>query len=238
MDLMINIVGSALILIIGAIVLYVRDKRGDPRGRQIAAVADSFGMNYRGCDAWTESSAFLHLPIFRQGWDHMTLNTCSNVLTVHGRPHPLRMGDFEYTVGEGDNERSRQFSYLLVQLPFAGVPDLLIRPEGVLDRLTETVNTDALDIDFESAEFSRRFHVQCDSKRFAYDLINPGLMECLLAAMPSRVEIARGFMAVGDGSSMWTPEQFRGHYRMAKRFLECWPPHLADLLERGRWLEA
>jgi len=38
------------------------------------------------------------------------------------------------------------------------------------------------DIDFESAEFSRQFHVTAADKRWAYDIIHQRMMEYLMAA--------------------------------------------------------
>ena len=57
---------------------------------------------------------------------------------------------------------------------------LRIRPENVFDRLTEFFGLD--DIDFESAEFSRAFHVKSTDKRWAYDVLHQRTMEYLLEA--------------------------------------------------------
>ena len=49
----------------------------------------------------------------------------------------------------------------------------------LLDKVSEFVGFD--DIDFESAEFSRKFYVKSHDKRWAYDIIHPLMMEYLLA---------------------------------------------------------
>src|SRR5207247_11164257 len=113
---------------------------------------------------------FRHVPLFTRGWDHVARYTMSRMVTIAGRPFPLRMGDFLYEYGEERKPQTRKFSYVLVQLPFAGVPNPLIRREGMLDKMECAMGR--CDINFESAQFSRAFHVESESKRFAYALID------------------------------------------------------------------
>jgi hypothetical protein len=180
------------------------------------------------------SESYYALPMFRRGWQGAAFNTMRGVLHIHGRPFPIHMSDYRYVVGEGRDERDEFFSYLVVQLPFAGVPDTLIRPEGVADKLATELGHP--DINFESAEFSRRFHVQSASKRFAYDLLSGPAMEFLLNSKPCRIEITHGHLLMGNGAR-WSVSRFIDHYLIAEGFLKCWPPHLAELLDSGRWLD-
>src|SRR5208283_3583865 len=55
---------------------------------------------------------------------------------------------------------------------------LNIRPENILDKFTEAIGFDP--IQFESAEFSRKFHVRCEDKKFAYDIIHARMIEFLM----------------------------------------------------------
>ena len=73
------------------------------------------------------------------------------------------------------------FSAVLVGSPFPLKP-LLIRPEGILDKVGEFFGCD--DIDFESAEFSRKFFVKAPDRRWAYDVLHARTMEHLLARPP------------------------------------------------------
>ena len=59
--------------------------------------------------------------------------------------------------------------------------------EGLFSKLAQAVGYD--DIDFESAEFSRKFCVRSKDKRFAYDVCHPRLMEYLLANHDLTLEI-------------------------------------------------
>lgn len=111
------------------------------------------------------------------------------------------MGDFRYKVREGSGKsrhtRTYKFSYLILHLPFVKLPSLLIRQERVFDRLAGVIGFD--DIDFEPHEFSQRYYVKSDDKRFAYDVVHPRMMQCLLEANPPAIDIEHDRCCVTDG---------------------------------------
>ena len=87
--------------------------------------------------------------------------------------------DYHYATGSGKNRSNHHFSAVVIASPFP-LKGLYIRREGVFDKVTEFFGLD--DIDFESAEFSRRFYVKAADKRWAYDVIHQRMMEYLLTA--------------------------------------------------------
>ena len=96
----------------------------------------------------------------------MSIPGAFSPVEIDGRPYPVKMGDFNYKVtrstGKGSNTTTYRLSYLILHLPFALTPDLLIRREGVFDKIAGAIGFD--DIDFESAEFSRRFYVKSSDR--------------------------------------------------------------------------
>ena len=54
---------------------------------------------------------------------------------------------------------------VIVQLPWSGILETIVRPEHVFDRLASFLGFD--DIDFESVEFSKRFMVKFADRKFA-----------------------------------------------------------------------
>jgi hypothetical protein len=90
---------------------------------------------------------------------------------------PVLMFDYEYKTGSGKNQTTHSLSALLAELVIFS-PHLVIRPEGVLDRLAAFFGFD--DIQFESDEFNRAFNVSSNDKKFAYDICHPEMMEFLL----------------------------------------------------------
>ncbi len=144
------------------------------------------------------------------------------------RGYPVRMGDFVYKVtrrsGKTTTTHTYRFSYLIVHLPFGRVPDLLIRREGVFDKIAGAFGFD--DIDFESSEFSRKFHIKSPDKRFAYDVCHPRMMEYLLQTSPPAIDIENGRCCISDGSRRWEPPQFKATLSWVRTFFDHWPEHV------------
>ncbi|GAA2100879.1 hypothetical protein GCM10009841_16130 [Microlunatus panaciterrae] len=72
------------------------------------------------------------------------------------------------------------------------VPDLSVLPEGLLRRRR--------DIDFESQAFNEAFTVISASRKLAYDVIHPRMMEFLLAARPGRFCFHRNLLVAYPAS--------------------------------------
>jgi hypothetical protein len=169
--------------------------------------------------------------IFRRGHSRVARNTLHGFVTLFDQGCHLVAGDYRYKVtsGSGKNRSTRtyKFSYLIVHPPW-DTPPLLIRPEGMFDKIKGAFGFD--DIDFESAEFSRKFYVKSDDKRFAYDVLHPRMMELLLATRPPMIDIEAGAICLSDGSRRWQPEQFKQQIKFLGQFCEQWPRHLVKEL--------
>jgi hypothetical protein len=222
------------VLVGGAIAAYLGHRAEQRRRAEMAALAASLGWRFDHRRDRAHDDQYAHFGIFRRGHSRAAYNTLEGELVVDERPCPSRMGDFVYRVtrhsGKSSSTRTYRFSYLIVHLPFRGAPDLLIRPEGVLDRLAGAFGFD--DIDFESAEFSRRFYVRSSDKRMAYDILHPEMMEYLLGTAAEAVDIERDRCCMSDGRRRWTPGEFRGKLHWIRRFLELWPEHVTSGLEK------
>jgi hypothetical protein len=206
---------------------YYAWKKEQERKRQIAAFADRHGFRFFPDDDPDHDEEYAQFEIFRRGHSRAAQNTLVGVIELFGSSRPLRLGDFRYRVttsnGKTTSTTTYRFSYLIVHPPWA-TPPLLVRPEGVFDKLAGAFGFD--DIDFESEEFSRRFYVKSTDKRFAYDVLHPRMMEFLLAEGPPMLDIENGALCLSDGSKRWTPEQFDQRLAFVRRFCELWPRHL------------
>lgn len=219
--------------LIGAAVYYnyLAQKK---RREELAALALEMRWQFDPGKDSGHDEEYAKFEIFRRGHSRAAYNTLTGNLTIDGRQFPGRMGDYTYKItssnGKTTTTRTYNFSYLIIHLPFPGAPDLLIRREGLFDKLKGVLGFD--DIDFESAEFSKRFFVKSSDKRFAYDVIHPRMMEFLLQNCPAAVDIECGRCCLSDGSNRWTPEQFKAMTTWIDRFFDQWPDHLTAELER------
>jgi hypothetical protein len=212
-------------------------RQAQARVQALGDLAGALGLAFQPGRDSSHDERYRTFEIFRRGHSRAAYNTLQGTLQIAGSSCRTVMGDFIYKVtssnGKTTTTTTHHFSYLVVHLPLANVPDLLIRPEHIFDKLGSALGFD--DIDFESAEFSRRFFVKSPDKRFAYDVVTPAMMEFLLARRDAgAIDIEQGMLALSDGTRRWTAKQFRERVAFADGFLSLWPEHVArELQSRG-----
>jgi len=106
-----------------------------------------------------------------------------NIMEGRWGDRPIEAFDYHYETTSTDSKgRTRTTShYFSAAILTSDLPlkELFIRPEGFFDKVTEFFGYD--DIDFESAEFSRKFYVKAKDRQWAFDVIHQRAMEFLLA---------------------------------------------------------
>ncbi|MEM6392706.1 MAG: hypothetical protein AAF797_08045 [Planctomycetota bacterium] len=128
---------------------------------------------------------------------------------------------YHYTTGGGKNQQQHVLHAALLRLPFT-MPELIIRPEGLFDKLKSAFGLN--DIDFESAEFSRRFAVHCPDRRLAHDLIPPETIEFLLARATAYTLEAEGDHLLITNEKQWGLRDIDPSIAIATGFLDRIPP--------------
>jgi len=203
-----------------------------------------------GWDAFSPGHLDQHLgPFFQRGLDDgsLTRESARELLETlfikfNNHPAPPKVGvtaaesgtytDFALInvggVKPDGSDAVNELSYLILDLPFARTPDLLIRREGVFDRLAGVLGFD--DIDFESEEFSRAFYVKSSDKKFAYDVVHPRMMEWLLAKEVPMIDIEQGRCCVAQDRVRWEPQEFKRWLRRMDEFFDQWPDYLTSQL--------
>lgn len=158
---------------------------------------------------------------FRRGGNRYA----SNILSGRHQEFEVEVFDYHYETHSTDSKGRRQthhhrFSVAVLDAPFP-LKNLTIRPEGIFDKLSAAFGWD--DIDFESAEFSRRFHVQSEDRRWAYDVIHPRTMEYLLGCPAYEFHFsARNRLAV-RGKSRFEPWEFSKAIEIGETLLKGIP---------------
>ena len=212
------------ILVVGGMVFAWRLERR--RAAELEAFATELGLSFDSARDSTADKRFARFAMFKRGRSRRAWNIMRGEVVLAGHDVNVEMGDFRYTVGSGKDQKTYRFSYLVAVNPIGTCPETIVRREGIFDRVKGMLGFD--DIDFESDDFSRRFHVSSDDKRFAYDLISQEMIEFMLQQPPSAMELDGELVCISDGSSRWKVGEFRSSLSWLESMLERWPRHLAD----------
>ena len=229
-------VAFAALIIFGAIYSY---KQQQARRLALLQLANKHGWTFDPSNDYSHDSRFSQFSIFTAGKSRYAYNTTRGSLKIADADWPLQYGDFHYqttstsTDSEGRTKTETQthlLSYVIVESPYLGAPNLFIRKEGICNRIDSAIGFD--DIDFESVEFSRKFLVRSSDKRFAYDVIAPQMMEFMLATTPPTVDFERGVCCLYHGGVLKV-DDLAATLQWTVEFLGHWPRHvIADLASR------
>jgi len=157
------------------------------RREGLADLARQFRLDFNPRENYSLADEYFFLDRLTEGSNQYAFN----ILSGNYRSHDVKVFDFHYETYSTDSKGNRQtnhhyFAFFILNLPLT-FPQLTIAREGLLSKIAQAVGYD--DIDFESAEFSRRFCVRSKDKKFAYDACNAQMIEYLLANPDLTIEI-------------------------------------------------
>ncbi|MBD3174382.1 MAG: hypothetical protein GF320_04325 [Armatimonadia bacterium] len=160
-------------LVLGVVLLVLGLLLAPLRRSGLRTLARELGLSFSAQDT-LDLARRLDFRVFRQGrWRRVR-----NVLSGRYRGHTVCCFDFEMGYGRRLTDEAHSWTMVLVRTP-CPYPELHIRPEGVWDRAKEAVGLN--DLDFESEDFSRRYHVTASDPKLAYAVLHPRAIELLLS---------------------------------------------------------
>lgn len=193
-------IAFVIAIIAGAIFQSGREKK---RSELLEGWADHNGFHFmpkaRGTDS-TFDERFPSFDCLRQGDNRYAFN----IARGEKENRDVWAFDYHYRTQSTDSKgrttyHHHNFSSVVVGSGMALKP-LFLRAEGWWDKMTSVFGFD--DIDFESAEFSRKFFVKAPDRKWAYDVIHQETMEFLLRAPRFSIQLA------GPHAIIWRGRRF------------------------------
>ena len=86
--------------------------------------------------------------------------------------------DYRFVTGSGKSRTEHRYGIVAFRVPLNFLK-LDMRSEGFFDKIGNTLGV--RDIQFESDEFNREYHIHCPSDKFAFDILNPEMIQYLLS---------------------------------------------------------
>jgi len=222
------------VLVVGAVIgflVWLSAKRAEERRQALAQLAAARGLAFHPEDPIGVPGTFAQFELFQRG----DSNYASNVIRGAVEGHSYCACDFQYTTvtystdSKGHTQRHEQTTYCsaaIVELSYP-VPALWLRPENFLDKAAHLVGCH--DLEFESAEFNREFHVKAENREIAFDIINAQTMQRLMASPFRHIEFNGAAVLIFDEQT-WTPETFGAALDLARSLAEGLPNYLFNKL--------
>lgn len=201
------------------------------RREDLAVFAKQMGLYFNPSKDYSFDERYRFFDTLRQGDSRYAYN----ILTGDFEGRNIVGFDYHYETSSRDSDGDRtttshHFSAVIFQagLPLTG---LTIRPEGAFDRFKRLFGFD--DIDFESAEFSRQFHVTSRDRQLAYDVIQPKTMEIMLERPRFYLYFEQGLVMVMR-SGQFKPNDYRAALHLVDDILDHIPESTREILEMKR----
>jgi hypothetical protein len=166
---------AGLVLVVAIAVLVVRHQLHKRKVAEFTAFAAQRGWHYRERDD-SLTHRYLGTP-FGRGFGQVA----RHVLAGAHRGRELVAFEYVYKEREGSGKNRRTVTYrntvVVLNTP-ATRPTLEVSREGIGRRLLGMVGI--RDLQLESEEFNKSFHIRTEDDKFAYDVLHPRTMEWML----------------------------------------------------------
>jgi len=217
------IIVGIIILVAGLIAwsIYAQAKRR----KELTAWASKNGLSFYESRDYSLDEQYPTFSALTRGANRYAYNH----ITGRWNEHDFHGFDYHYETYSTDSKGRRQthhhhFSVLILSSPVP-LQQLLIRPEGFFDKVTEFFGHD--DIDFESIEFSKRFYVKAPEKRWAYDVLHQRAMEFLLNSPEFTIQFGRD-QVIAFRNGKFKGEDYEDAAKVIKGLIDRMPEYVVN----------
>jgi hypothetical protein len=220
-----NEAGVALLVVLGILgvigigVLIYRARQAQIRA--LTEWAHRHGCQYRNIKDRSVDDRYPEFGCFHQG----SSRYASDPISGEWNGRQVELGTYHYTTGSGKNRTTHSFTYFVLRGDVPLQP-LTIRPENVLDKMAGVFGFD--DIDFESAEFSKRFFVKAKNRKWAYDVLHARAMEHLLDHRRSVIEFSGYDAMIHMSERTLKLDEFEGSIGVLEQLLDMLPAYVVE----------
>jgi hypothetical protein len=219
-----------IILIVGVVVtlMVFSYLQAEQRKKDLAAWATSRGLCFCPTDDSGMENRFPGFQCLQYGSSRYAYNISEGMIGQR----PVHAFDYHYETESTDSDgktttTSHAFSAVVVSTNLPLKP-LAIRSEGFFDRVAAFLGFE--DIDFESTEFSRQFHVTSPDRRWAYDVLPQSTLEFLLDSPRFLIELC-DCQLIAYREQTFKPADFDAALQVIEGILERLPASLVQELK-------
>jgi hypothetical protein len=193
------------------------------RRKEWQEFALAHNLAFSGSDIYNLPSMYFYFDMFKHGHSKTAYNLCYG----NDKGFDIITCDYRYTTGSGKNKQTHFRTALIIKTTMM-FKEISLRPENFFDKIGAAIGFD--DIDFESAEFSKKYYVTAADKKFAYDIIHPRMMELLLSNTGICMQANANSIIFHRGGTL-TISQMELLIMFSHKFMELIPDYLRKEIE-------
>ncbi len=212
-----------IVIVLFIVFAVIGHAQAQKRRKDLAAWAAANGLDFAPDKVWGVDDRFPGFETLRRGDNRYA----HNILSGRRGGAEFYAFDYHYETHSRDSKGRRHTHHHHFSAVILGgtVPlqPLTLRPEGFFDRVGSFFGYE--DINFESAEFSRRFHVSAPDRRWAYDVLHARAIEFLLASPAYSIDMEPTHVLAWR-SATFPPDEFETAARVLEGLLARLPEYV------------
>lgn len=182
------------------------------RREAMSALANELGLSFSP----DNRSAHVRFAPFVSIFDNGRSRASRNVLEGDTEYGKTVIFEYTYVTGSGKHRTTHFHSVCIIQTKFM-FKRLSIRKEGLFDKIAGMVGFK--DIDFASAEFSKRFWVKSDDEGFAREIMTDHMIDFMLKQKETPDIELGGDMLAFHKHGLIKPAQYKELFAFATDFM-------------------
>lgn len=211
-------------IIFAGVIAYLGHLQAKKRREAFQRIALQLNFNFSPEKDRLFARRYGFLDHMDDGHDRYAYNILSGSTAEGAR---VNIFDYHYETYSSDSKGRRQThhhyrSIFALVLP-RQFPELNIEPEGFFSKIGQALGFD--DIDFESLEFSKRYQVKSQDKKFAYDFCHAQMIDFLLRQRDLIIEVDGNVLALTFKGKL-AVEAIRPNYERLLQIRSLMPNYL------------
>jgi len=212
-----------VVIVVVIVMAVIGHAQAQKRRKDLAAWAAARGLEFSPDRMGGVDDRFPGFEALRRGDNRYA----HNILSGRRNGAEFYAFDYHYETHSRDSKGRRRTNHHHFSAVILGAPvplqSLAIRPEGFFDRVGAFFGYE--DINFESAEFSRKFHVSAPDRRWAYDVLHARAIEFLLASPFYTIDMEPTHV-LALRNAVFPPDEFETAARVVEGLLERLPDYV------------
>lgn len=214
-SLALNIFACLVLPVVIVVVIVAVANAEKAKAERFRKFAESIGFTYQSAVAFGQGNGMLEMLYASPQAKNAFLgkyvgmapfgNSTENVKHIFNgtvEDIPFEAFQYQYTTGSGKNRTTHYFAAASMMFPIP-VPSMRLTREDTFDKIGKFFG--GQDVEFESNEFNERYRVRATREREVHAMLDPKMLEFLLASGMNNVETDLNRLVVFEQGVIDTP---------------------------------